>query len=449
MYSVKNKIMLLKKCKNLSESSECISYEFMKKFSCFLLILWFISPLFLLFINYFVDMYFISYIWLTFLYIISTGCIINSVLFFLKYKIKNIKFTITFFVIYLLWAFISCFFANNKLFAFFGEAYFNEGFFTYVCYFFMFISSIILDNERKSKVFKIFSIVSFIMSIIVLIGYYFKIDFNFYRTFTSIFFNENHSAYYFMMGYMCTILLFIFNKGKKYISYLIMSLVILHNLVLNNTLGCYVSVIFTLFILLIYCFIIRNNLKKLSVVIISFILVSVIGSDLVKVNFKQLSGDVINIKNNIGVIASESNDITVQETKKILYKTGTNRLGLWLYGLEFIREKPIFGYGIENLYEQYSKTDVTHVTRRPHNEYIQIGAFMGIPALIFYLCFLGSIYFKIIFSIKKIDKYIIISAFIAFSYLVSAFFGLSMFYTTPYLFIFLGFTASYYIEEKN
>ena len=251
-----------------------------------------------------------------------------------------------------------------------------------------------------------------------------------------------------MMGYICTILLFIFNSGKKYIAYLLISLIILHNLVLNDTLGCYLTIIFILLILFIYCLIIKKNLKKMFIVIISFVLISLTGSNLVKNNFKQLSGDFTSIKNNLEFVIDDSN-ILDEYTKKRLYKTGTNRFGLWLHGLKFISEKPIFGYGIENLYEQYLKTDVTDITRRPHNEYIQVGACMGIPALIFYLCFLGSIYFPIILNFKKINNYIIISAFIALSYLVSAFFGVSVFYTTPYLFIFLGFVTSYYIEENE
>lgn len=439
----------LKKCKNFKDIANCISLNHLEKFSFIILCIWFLSLPFLFVINLFLDKVLFSYIWLTILYIVGLFSFINFLFIVYKIPIKKYKYIFLFFVLYILWAFISCFFANNKFVAFTGSYYLKEGFITYVFYFFLFFNSFILNNEGKQKIFNIFSVISCIMSIIVLLGYYFKIDFNFYRTFTSIFFNENHSAYYFMMGYICTILLFIFNKGKKNILYLIISLIILHNLVLNDTLGCYVTVIFVLFILLLYFLIAKIDLKKLFIVIITFILVSLVGSDLVKVNFKNLFGDFTNIKNNIEIISNESNDIIVQETKKSLYKTGTNRMGLWLYGLKFISEKPIFGYGIENLHEQYLRTDVTDITSRPHNEYIQVGACMGIPALIFYLSFLGSIYFPIIINIKKINKYIIMSSFIALSYLVSAFFGVSVFYTAPYLFIFLGFMSSYYVEEKE
>lgn len=92
--------------------------------------------------------------------------------------------------------------------------------------------------------------------------------------------------------------------------------------------------------------------------------------------------------------------------------------------------------------EQYVKITNIEQTSRPHNEYIQIGSSIGIPGLIFYLMFLLTLFYKSLKNMQKQFNFRIISILVALSYLISAFFGVSVFYTTPYLYIFLGLSAS-------
>ena len=122
-------------------------------------------------------------------------------------------------------------------------------------------------------------------------------------------------------------------------------------------------------------------------------------------------------------------------------------MGLWLVALELIEEKPIFGYGIDNLLEQYIRLNKSEITSRPHNEYIQIAATIGIPGLIYYLLFLLLLFFKVIFSIKKISYLEITAIFVSITYLISAFFGVSIFNTTPYLYLFLGLIGSIFVKK--
>ena len=113
-----------------------------------------------------------------------------------------------------------------------------------------------------------------------------------------------------------------------------------------------------------------------------------------------------------------------------------------------IKEKPVFGYGIGNLLEQYIRVNKSEITSRPHNEYLQVGVSIGIPGLIFYLLFLGLLFFKVIVNIKKISNFEVSILFIIVTYLVSSFFGVSIFYTTPYLYLFLGLLSGFVIKNK-
>ena len=116
--------------------------------------------------------------------------------------------------------------------------------------------------------------------------------------------------------------------------------------------------------------------------------------------------------------------------------TGHLRLILWEKAIECILEKPVFGYGPEGLY--YIYTDGGFENNRPHNEYIQMAAFHGIPALCMYLGSLVSLFLYCMKNLKNLPKELIIIGGMIFSYCVSAFFGNTMYYTTPYFYLFFG-----------
>ena len=79
-----------------------------------------------------------------------------------------------------------------------------------------------------------------------------------------------------------------------------------------------------------------------------------------------------------------------RESTAALNNLGSNRWFLWRLGVKYALEKPLFGYGPENLGHLYY-TISPDLSDRPHNELIQIAASLGIPALGFYLVGLGSL----------------------------------------------------------
>ena len=128
-------------------------------------------------------------------------------------------------------------------------------------------------------------------------------------------------------------------------------------------------------------------------------------------------------------------------------KAGTGRMKLWIYGMKFFSERPILGYGPENLGAKYAEAKIGQ--DRPHNILVQLITTSGLPGLILYCSAIGIILFR---SFKKLDmknELHIVLLFVSISYIISSMFGNSMYYTTPYFFIILGLLVNGLLNEKN
>ena len=118
-------------------------------------------------------------------------------------------------------------------------------------------------------------------------------------------------------------------------------------------------------------------------------------------------------------------------------KRGLLMLQNYLLIYLFIKEKPLFGYGIENLSEKYKSVGIYE--DRPHSSLLQIALFLGIPALILIIYLISNLFINNIKNIKK-ESLINIGILVIFiAYTISSLFGNSMYYTTPYYMIILGF----------
>ena len=82
-----------------------------------------------------------------------------------------------------------------------------------------------------------------------------------------------------------------------------------------------------------------------------------------------------------------------EKIEKEFEKTGTYRMALWKYGLQFFAENPILGYGPDNLGTKYDSVGITDQDR-PHNLLIQLATTSGLPGLILYVTAVGIIIIK-------------------------------------------------------
>lgn len=330
----------------------------------------------------------------------------------------------------LTWGFFSCFFAKDIRLAFSGTAYRHDGFFSYVAYTGFFITALVLKEERYRKVLLyVFTSVVTLLSILTILQFY-RVPMRVFLysggAFSAIFQQFNHFGYYLTIGILICSGLFVFSKKILSKIYLLIEFILMiFDLCINNTFGCYLAVIGGLAVMLIgFWMTEKKHVWKVIILILTFAILSVTLNStygLIGKNYKSLASDA-------GKIISNAGDKD---------NAGSSRWGLWTDAIHFILEKPIWGYGIENsknAYEGYKKMP----TDRPHNEYLQHAVFMGIPALLFYLSALVWILYRAIKQRKKLSNTTIVALCAAIAYMFSAFFGNTMFYTTPYFMIVLA-----------
>lgn len=467
---MKEKYFELKKCKNFKEIIDLISNEFCEKIAFLSLSIWCLIPIIIMNINVFIKgSSFVCFYMGVF--ILGFIGILNGIIYFYKNKEKVINLNICqklpfiLLICFLIWSFISCILAENKKLSFLGTNYMYEGYITYIFYSGFFINGLIVSKNKEyiKKILYCLIISSFLLCLLTFLNNSLTSMFiensNSYanKLYASIFSNENHFAYYLTISIICSLIMFILNKHKIsrflfFISYVLISYI----LIKNNTFGSYLSILITLILLVVYSLIVKKNRITITLSLFTFLVLSCFSSNVVN-NFKRITNEVFKISTNMDNLYGEQIDVEndgydelingknneeVTPPTQPLICAGNSRLDLWLKGIELIKNKPLFGYGFENLGKPYSTIVVCHATDRPHNTYIQIAANTGIPGLMFYIGFLIIIFVNLIKNYKKIDEIILLLSFAVLSYLISAFFGNSMYYTSPYYIFLLGIISS-------
>ncbi len=334
--------------------------------------------------------------------------------------------------IFFLWSALCSFKASNFSFAIYGNSYRQEGLLTYFLYGGYFITAFYL--VKKDYVLKFMKLLSIASVLLCLFQYILGPIEN-----TSIFYQFNHFGYYLMISVIATIFNFKIEKVlSKKIFYFIIYLYLLYELIINNTFGCYLALLITLTIYFIYSIFMKKNFKYILVLLFSFLILSLI--------VKDDSGEII-AKQNITVFINDIVTIVTGEDMEAIEKAGTSRGILWKKGIEFIMEKPIFGYGLDGVGDEYQMEDIA--TDRPHNIIIQMALFTGIPGMIMYIGFVIFLYVKKLIMIRKSDELGAAMFFITVCYFISSMFGNSMYYTSPYYLIFLGFLMRNIYSKKE
>ena len=126
---------------------------------------------------------------------------------------------------------------------------------------------------------------------------------------------------------------------------------------------------------------------------------------------------------------------------------GSSRFSLWKATIKVMIKYPIFGCGPENIQYIIGNYGVSPLSI-PHNEVLQIGANMGIPAMLVYVT--AMIWFGVVAikNIKKLSNTALIAGCAVATYLASSLVGVSMTITTCFLFFVLGMLNSWF-KEKN
>lgn len=348
-------------------------------------------------------------------------------------------------------------FSTDSRLAFFGDYYRKEGLLTIGAYAGIFMAASGIRNQQlKKRLVEIFVLTSLFLGIIVILQwrglpiqsvvYQFGINDSVdFVLWAAIFHNINHYGYYLTMAIMATAGLFVYEEQqvKKLFWCLVFGL-LTWVLIKNNTFGAYLGVCAGLLLLVVIGINRKEGFRKMLILMAVFIGISFMANGIVgqvKNNFVALSEDMKSIVKVTAETAEEKDAAETIAVEKEINKLAATRSGferwvLWMDAVEIMKEHPILGVGPDNLAMFYEEKGIRG--DRPHNELLQIGASLGVPAMIFYLSALGLGFFQIFRNLKKMSQTEIIAVGAVGGYLVSAMFGNTMYYTYPYFLIFLA-----------
>ena len=445
----KNEIKILLNSRNLKEMRENIPLELPEIFLFFPTFVFILTPLFQLVkrLLYPLDdeWGFDSTYSDTVSFFIQMGAIIaviGIVLFVLRKDIsKRIKpeSTYLFFLLSVLLMIISTIVNGYTSYAAVGDIYRGENIFRFISYFvvFFFCSSLIKTKIFKKIVIYEFILVSIPIGIAALIDKFaFKIPaFKYDVGMSSIFYQFNHYGYFLLITILLCSAIFI-REENKFIKMFSFAVFLFNNIILimNDTFGAWLAVAVALVFETVVISICDKNFSKISLIpIVVFLFIAFVMGFWYTTVFSQ----VINMFKDIFKIASDSDDAGT---------AGTGRWTLWVHTVKYISEKPFLGWGVDGIHERLA-LETNGCNNRPHNEFLQYAAFFGIPCAISYICGLLSLFIRACKERSSMSKYEIVCLIAAFGYLVSSFFGNTMYYTAPFFFIFLG--LSFGISEEK
>ena len=239
---------------------------------------------------------------------------------------------------------------------------------------------------------------------------------------SAVFFNGNHYGYFLLMAVLIGAGLYVYGEGKGKVFGAASAALNAVLLALNHSMGSILAVVIVTAgmsaCVLIYD---KDRAKRLAVLILSMaacLAAALVFSHAVRNEFISLGTDMAALLNG-------SRDSTI----------GHNRLLLWKLTAEYIRERPLLGYGCEGI--AFSLFDATGRSN-PHSEVLTYAAYYGIPAALCYLAGIAVFFTRYFKNRKSAEISSRIACMAAAGYFVSSLTGVAMFYTAPFFFIFLG-----------
>jgi len=355
----------------------------------------------------------------------------------------------------------------------------KDGYFSFLFYATVVVDVILLGNNSEKMKKWILRVMMLAMTIIAFLTFFNLKNTAFmagdmpYKR--AIFHNSNHYGYYLSIGVILCATMFMkeknwYFKGLALIGYVVS----LYMAIMNNTFGAYLGILFSIVALTIYSFVygisnilsaseentVKGKLELLKVMIITgvFVFFSVticaVGEEkpIVAKNFETTLRDVgiwVDVAKSESEESKDNTEIKIEEnsTSEAIANTGSGRGEVWVGVFHLIKQKPIFGWGLENLLQAfYDQLDINE--GRTHNLILQLMGTTGIPGMLLYMVAVIAIFVRCLKRIKTWNSLEYITMFCFISYMVSSMFGNSAFYTSPYFMIILGILITANWNEK-
>lgn len=304
--------------------------------------------------------------------------------------------------VFLTLIFISALFSSNIFVSILGSTRFHAGFVTFIFFVCIYLAAKKFFHYEKIEEFlNILFYSSLFIGIFGILQNYISIPALsplFDAGVCSTFGNSNYFGTYISLILPASIVLFILKESKKGF---ILSSVLFFNLLSSGTRSAWVSFGVIAILGIIYLVKQKNKVyfKRFGILSICFIAIYLLLTFLpmgaiVHSKSQSLKSD---LDITLGVLLHKDG----ASSEKFL-STGSGRMDIWRICLNLVGKKPLFGCGPDNLRFgivqnffwdafHYASQHSGSIINNAHNEYLHIAATMGIPALIVYLLFLGSI----------------------------------------------------------
>lgn len=411
-----------------------------------------------IYIWYFLD--FIGYYKVIFLLMISMLMI--SILGFKAIARKQrIKFSLPL-VLFIIWVFVSFIFSMNKVVAFVGYTLRWQGLLSYLCYFTIFTFVVnMLKPKYIGKVLAAFFASASIIAIHSIINYYgfepleislmhlfgYKDVVIDTRVSRAALGNRNTAGAYFTLLTIISLIMFLKNGIKKRnVIYFFVLLLSYAGLLVSLTrvawLGVICAVVFIGWTL-------RKDIKKyfskIILVVVAFALVLFM---LDITGDSQITGRYYSFQDQL----RKARDGDLEQF-------GSTRFYIYGRALKVIADNPIVGVGpdcfafvgsiTEEDFEKHPELGGTGYFDKVHSEYLEFAVTMGIPALIFWLWFILSIYVPWLRKKNEIRPEMLAIFFAWTGYLIQATFNFGAISVLPEVFVLIGILKIGLIYENN
>ena len=337
-----------------------------------------------------------------------------------------------------------------------GHPYLYESIYSYILYpIAYFFCGMQIDREKMKRIL-LYALIftAFPLHILELINQWgLPIRYFIKNGVTLVFHQFNHYGYYIMITLLTSAFLFVYEKKKWLKIFDLVSLCVCTMiLVVNDTFGAHLAAFGAMLLFLIYMIVTTKKKRekgkiqekisfKRAVQNVKeggtwhsavFILIVFLGITLaMSFKYSNVLSSAIKTVGDVG-------DVIVNPSES--GGAGTGRWTLWKGYAKGIAEKPLTGWGVEGLLN-------TKKVGTPHNELLQYAGFFGIPTMLLYLASVLLVLWLVIRNQKQMSRTTMACFFVSLGYLASSMFGVAIYYTTPFIYIFLGLTYAEYLKN--
>lgn len=331
---------------------------------------------------------------------------------------------------------------NTSLIGYRGR---HEGLYTLLFYCFLYLDCKTINENINHllyiKLILFYSIINYIICLLQLSGLFSKVIY-LYRSNNIIGLTENSNFLGSLMCLFSTLSISLYLLYDKKIYFYILFIFSYMCLLLSNTTGAFISFIFVFIIYIVFLFIKKKvNYKKLLISIITIISIY----SLILNNRGDITSEIKYTFNTLIKIVNPSKENKIEEYNKEVLHLGNGRIRIWKTVFKLIKQKPLLGYGPDNLVYVYKSAAIgSDFQDKAHNVYLHIWVSSGLFAFLSFL--IWNIYI-IILGIKSNNILSNILAISVLSYSIQSLFNINVIEVTPYFYIIAAFMMNI-VNEK-